>query len=460
MKKKIAALAVTAAMIFGLAACSSSSSSAAPETKAPETEAAETEAAETEAPETEAAEEEVAQGVTDTTIYIGNTAATTGAYATVGVPFNAGLEAALKQYNDAGGFNGLNVELIHYDDGFDAGQGLTYTKTLVETDKVFAIVGNFGTNTVGANLDYLKEVGVPMVYAATGISALYNVEATGNERCIMPVQPIYDAEGRVLLARALATEENGLGLGGTKVGVIATTDDAGTGMLDGVKYQAELGSIELTIQEVAADATDFNAAITVLMNAGCDVVIAAMNQAPLVKALNAMRDLEYNVKVITSYVNASATTLGALVADGSITAERPVYATSWLDLSTEEGVADYTQFATVMLAYEAAEGITETYSGNSYAIAGYIAGLTFLAGLERVQAAGQTLTWANYIDAMESEPISIPMGGSVDYANGARLGLVDLALNTIGLEADENGAYALVTVDHITPLEDVWAAIQ
>lgn len=142
------------------------------------------------------------QGVSDDTILVGNTAATTGAYATVGVPFNAGMEAAFKAYNDAGGFQGKSIVLKHYDDGFDGAQGMTYTKQLVETDKVFAIVGHFGTNTVGATLDYLKEKGVPMVYAATGIDDLYQEGAKGNDAVIYSVQPIYSAEGRVLLARA------------------------------------------------------------------------------------------------------------------------------------------------------------------------------------------------------------------------------------------------------------------
>ena len=99
------------------------------------------------------------QGVSDDTILVGNTAATTGAYATVGTPFNAGMEAAFKAYNDAGGFQGKNIVLKHYDDGFDGAQGMTYTKQLVETDKVFAITGHFGTNTVGATVVDLKEKG-------------------------------------------------------------------------------------------------------------------------------------------------------------------------------------------------------------------------------------------------------------------------------------------------------------
>ena len=51
------------------------------------------------------------QGITDTEILIGNTAATTGAFATVGEPFNVGLNVALKMYNDMGGFGGKKSQI-------------------------------------------------------------------------------------------------------------------------------------------------------------------------------------------------------------------------------------------------------------------------------------------------------------------------------------------------------------
>ena len=137
---------------------------------------------------------EEVQGVTETEILIGNTAAASGAFATVGQPFNIGLNAALKVFNDKGGYNGKIVRLIHHDDGFNAETGLVNTKKLVEEDKVFALVGHFGTPTVGATLDYIGyEKGIPMVYAATGISGLYNEEAQGYEKAIMSVQPIYNS---------------------------------------------------------------------------------------------------------------------------------------------------------------------------------------------------------------------------------------------------------------------------
>lgn len=409
------------------------------------------------------AKTDTVQGIRDGVIYVGNTAATTGAFAAVGVPFNAGIEAVLKNYNDNGGFRGMKVKLIHYDDGFDGAQGLTYTKTLVEDDEVFALVGHFGTNTVSATLDYLKSVGIPVMHAATGISELYQEGATGKNACIFPVQPIYDAEGRVLLARAVASTEGGYGLGGTKIGVIATTDDAGAGMLAGVKRQMQDIDVDVVIQEVDPSATDYTAAVSVLKSQGCDVVIGAMNQAPMQTLMNSMRDVNYNAKVITSYVSASAVFLGSLVDTGAITAERPVYATSWLDVATTQGYAEMMEFAQIQLAWEAEEGIAaeNTYSVNSYAMAGYVAAKLFIHGLEQVEAQGLELTWENYIAATESAPYHIPMGGDINFANGDRLGVTALSLNTVSLQPNaETGFYELITVSPIMSLDDVMARVK
>ena len=461
--KKTLALILALALCLSLAACSgltnepTSDPSAAP--SGDDAPAAEN----TDAPEASSDEYtpfvEV-QGVDDTTIYVGNTAATTGSYATVGVPFNAGLEAAFKAYNDNGGFQGKSIELIHYDDGFDAAQGLIYTKTLVETDHVFAIVGHFGTNTVAATLDYLKEMGVPMVYAATGIEDLYQEGAAGNDKVIYPVQPIYNSEGRVLLARAIAPADDGIGLGATKIGVVATTDDAGTGLVYGVKKQAETLDVEIIYQDVDAAATDYSAAVNVLKNNGCDVVIACMNQVPLATLMASMRDADYNADVITSYVNASAETLGAFVENGSVTADRRVYSTAWLDTSTEEGMNDYLTFYGAMNAWELENGGSgDDYALNSYAMAGYIAGNIFVQALTALDESGLELNWANFNDIMESTEFHLPMGGTINFANGDRLAVTSLALNTISLEPGESGYYELQLVSPIMPLDDVLAAI-
>jgi ABC-type branched-subunit amino acid transport system substrate-binding protein len=470
--KKLLALLLALALCFSLAACGGGLTNE-PATPAEQPAPAETPAdTPAEKPSDTPAEQPAeagdgyapfvpVQGVDDSTILVGNTAATTGAFATVGIPFNAGMEAAFKAYNDAGGFDGRAIKLIHYDDGFDAAQGLTYTQTLVETDHVFAIVGHFGTNTVGATLDYLKQMGIPMVYAATGIADLYQEGATGNNKVIYPVQPIYNSEGRVLLARALAPVDGGMGLGGTKIGVISTTDDAGTGLLYGVKKQNETLNADIVYQEVDAAATDYAAAVNVLKDNGCDVVIPCMNQAPLAILMSSMRDANFNANVVTSYVNASAVTLGAFVENGSVTADRRVFSTAWLDTSTEEGMAGYLEFYAAMAAWELENGGSGNDNAlNSYAMAGYIAGSLFVQALNDLHEKGLELNWANFNDVMESVDFMIPMGGEISFHNGDRLAITSLALNTISLEVGESGYYELQVVSPIMSLDDVLASIK
>ena len=405
-----------------------------------------------------------AQGV-DTenhVIHIGNTAATSGAFAAVGVPFNYAQEAYLWYFeNKLGGYtdaegNKYSFEFHHYDDEFNGVTGSNYTKKLVEEDKVFALVGHFGSNTVSATVEYLEEKGIPMVYGVCGVSDLYNTEKN-----ILTVQPIYDTEGQSMVATAFASVAAG-GLGATKLGVISTTDEAGKGMLNGIKIEVnKLNKGSVTVyQEADAAATDFGAQVTALKTAGCDVVIIAANQAPFVNIANAFVAAQYdNVKLLTSYVSANAATMGGLVLSGAISATREVYAGAWLVTGSVpapefKGWNDFVEYVKVMTEYDkahnvplltaadatygafiaywfgteewAADGVS-AYFLNSYAMAGYVSANVFCQGLSRMN--GKVLTWDAFIAAMESAPINVPMGNSVNYANGQRVGIDSLAVN-------------------------------
>lgn len=378
-----------------------------------------------------------AQGITDKTVLIGNTAATSGAFASVGVPFNAGLKARLSVYNAAGGLGGRSVELKHYDDEFDATKGLNYTKKLVDDDKVFALVGHFGTNTVGATVDYIMETGVPMVYAATGINDLYFEGSVGNP--VMAVQPIYKTEGRVMVARALVEKEKFGAV--TKVALVSTSDDAGRSIMEGVDQQVkEMKVANKNITRIVLDpkAADYNAQATQLKNAGVDVIIAAMNQAPFTLLLTALKDREVEVPVYTSYVSASV----AAVPNGFTTAKRRIFANTWLDLYTEAGAVGLTQYgadvgAAVVAGALSPDEIASLGTGVAYAIAGYLAADLFVQGLARLDLA-KPLDWFNYVDAMESKPFDVPMASKIDFGGGQRIGLDSLLLLERD-EADESG---------------------
>ncbi|MGD9909179.1 MAG: ABC transporter substrate-binding protein [Candidatus Izemoplasmatales bacterium] len=396
-------------------------------------------------------EEDYVQGVTDTTIKVGNTAAVSGAFAVVGIPFNDAIKAVFKQVNDAGGIGGRTIEFVTYDDQFNAELGVTYTEQLVEDDEVFALVGHFGTPTVGATLSYIQEQGVPMVYAATGINSLYFEETPGNP--IMAVQPIYLTDGRIMTARAFQESLYGTNhdeaLADTaKVGVLYTNDDVGNSIKAGVETEAAaLGISASRLVYIAVTAETAVSAVAYLKAFNVSSVILAMNQAPFAYTLNAMYDAQLEVPVFTSYVNADITAVDHL----KYSVDRPIYTNAWVDVYSTKGQEDVQAYIACISNADLDEATKTAYYGNSFAIAGYIAATVFVEGLKRVDAAGLDLTWANYIAMMEDGPISIPMGGVVDFSNGHRWGIASMSLLQYTYGLGDNPATTDVTeTDYLT----------
>ena len=367
------------------------------------------------------------QGVTDTTIKVGNTAATSGYFAVVGVPFNDAIKAVFKQVNDAGGIGGRTIEFVTYDDTFSAELGVTYTETLVEEDDVFALVGHFGTPTVGATIEYIQEKGVPMVYAATGINALYFEESVGNH--VMAVQPIYKTDGRIMAARALkeavygATGDQELSET-AKIGVLYTNDDVGNSIKAGVEEEVEALGATSRVFYLSVNADTVSSAVNYLKGNGIEVVILAMNQAPFAYTLSAMYNASLNVPVFTSYVNADKTAVDHAQTDVA----RPIFTNAWVDVYSTKGAEDAQDYVACIAQADLPEATKLAYYTNSFATAGYIAATVFVEGLRRVEEAGLELTWANYIAQMENGAIDIPMGGTVDFSGGHRWGIAAMSL--------------------------------
>ena len=356
---------------------------------------------------------ETAQGVTADSVLVGNSAATSGALAAVGVPFNRGIEAYFRMVNEAGGVAGRTIRWVHYDDEFDGAQGLTYAQRLVEDDKIFAFVGHFGTPTVAATQDYLNTIGIPRVYYATGLRSLFNLNATGGARGSFPVQPIYDAEGEVMVARAVSD------FGARRIGVIYPTADDGAGLLAGIQLRSGLLNVPIVTAQVAPDATDMSSAAQTIMSANVDVVLVAANQVPAEVAIKALAAAGNTKPVITSYVNAAPVFVqGVSEALGAF----DVYANAWLQVVDNDG----NPTPALNEYVEAVSKIDPALAGNPFAQAGWIAAASFVQGLERVGT--NPLTWDAFIAAMESAPIEIPLGGTVDFANGRRVGTQAMSL--------------------------------
>ncbi|MBU1093219.1 MAG: InlB B-repeat-containing protein [Firmicutes bacterium] len=375
--------------------------------------------------------ESFVQGVTDTQILVGNTAATSSYFAVIGVPFNAGIEAYFFQINQAGGINGRTISFIHYDDAYDSTLGMTYTQKLVEEDQVFALVGHFGTPTVSATLDYIQESGIPMVYAATNINELYFHESSGNP--IMPVQPIYMTEGRVMTARVLNESLFGVNLDqklglSTQIGVLYTSDSIGLSMKQGIELQALEEDRTSSFIYRAFDPdnlSSLNSSILELKSANVGAVIIASNAVPFMVAIESLNSQHMEAPVFTSYMNATPSAI-----DMNIDYGFNMYFNAWLDFMDPDGVGGFSDDCNDFMSDMTDAGYSE-YTTNSYAIAGYIAASVFIEGLLRVGSS--ELNWQSYIAALEESPVGIPMGGFVDYSGGKRWGVDSMKLTILDL---------------------------
>lgn len=347
------------------------------------------------------------QGITDKVVKVGNSVATSGALAPVGLPFKAGMDAYFLMVNENGGINGRTIEYIHSDDEFNPVKGKAAVDKLINDDKIFAIVGHFGTPVVTATLQDILDKGIPTVYFATGIGALYNEKAVDKERALFPVQPVYPMEGRLMVAWAVGQDK------AKKIGVIYTNDDAGKDLMKGIKRESKAQNVELVTQQIAPGADDVSAAVLNMKSANVDSIIIATIQQTFPQVVKELAKQGNKKNAITSYVNADNRMTQAVK---DVIGDFKIYTNAWVNIFAPESKKYQEWIAKVS---------NEDLKFNAFALAGWIAAHFFSEGLQR---AGEDPTWTSFIDAMESEPIQNPFGGTLDYSNGQRLGTSQMAL--------------------------------
>ncbi|MDR1816355.1 MAG: ABC transporter substrate-binding protein [Clostridiales Family XIII bacterium] len=361
------------------------------------------------------------QGVQEHDIIVANSAATTGLYAPVGAPFNAGIRAYFDKVNAADGIDGKRIRFQHIDDEFDADKSAAALKEFVEDRQVFAIVGQFGTPVVTATAETLKQYGIPAVYFASGTGRLYTEEAKDNATGynLFPVQPLYHTEGGLMAAYASAR------FGAKKIAILYTNDDFGMDLELGVVEEIErIEGLEYVEKQIATGTTDVAQAVLEIKDADPDVIILASMQLTLPAIVSGLVAQELHKPCLTSYVNASTATSKTL--EPLIRDKFEIYASGWIDYTSEQTAPAYAEYLE-WIAKETPTG--EDYSENTYAMAGWVAAHTFTEGLRRLE--GREVTWESYMAALTEAPILGPFGSVVDFAGGRRVGTQAMSLSRI-----------------------------
>ena len=165
------------------------------------------------------------QGITNTEILIGQTAALTGAARGLGINMRLGILAAFNEVNSGGGVHGRRLRLISKDDGYEPEQTIINIHELIEKEKVFTLVGGVGTPTSKAALPIVARTALLYVGPFTGASFL----RTSHLNTVINVRASYAQETKEMVTRLHKD------LGIKRIAVLYQNDSYGFDGLRGVQ---------------------------------------------------------------------------------------------------------------------------------------------------------------------------------------------------------------------------------
>ena len=110
-------------------------------------------------------------GVTDDSVVIGTHQPLTGPASPGFVHVSTGASSVFDYVNDNGGIHGRRIDYRVEDDAFDPARTMDVTRSLIDDDEVFALLGGLGTPTHESVIEELNDEGVPDLFVSSGALA-------------------------------------------------------------------------------------------------------------------------------------------------------------------------------------------------------------------------------------------------------------------------------------------------
>ena len=233
-------------------------------------------------------------GVTGKQIVIGGTFPLTGPAAAY-APIPLGMQAYFKHINNRKGPDGKKgvygrrIVWKFYDDGYNPANTVQFTRKLVEEDKVFATVGQLGTEHNLAVRPYLNQNKVPQTLVSTGAS--YWGTQHKEYPWTIGWQPDYIAEGRIYGLHIKANHA------GKKIAVIYQNDDYGKDYLFGLRVALGKNYADQNIvatEAVEVTATSSASQMARIKASGAQVLVIFQIPTPTVRSIATGKALGYN----------------------------------------------------------------------------------------------------------------------------------------------------------------------
>lgn len=245
-------------------------------------------------------------GIGRNTIRIGQSAGVTGPVAGSVKEQISGAQVYLNTVNAAGGINGRKIELVTYDDGFDAKRTPDNVRKLIQDDKVFALFMVRGTPQNESILPLISAEKVPLVAPLTGAITLHRPV----NRYVFNVRAKYQDE----VARAI----NHLATSGmTRIAIFYANDGFGQDVYEGFTTALQARGVQPAgAASYARPMGDISQGVATLNKASPQAVLVIGSGAEAARVIRDMKRGGSQAQFVTLSNNAADSFIRDLGEDG------------------------------------------------------------------------------------------------------------------------------------------------
>ena len=344
-----------------------------------------------------------AQGITDSEIVLGMSAAFSGPAAELGTNMRTGILTCIDSINDQGGIAGRKLRLVALDDGYEPARALENMKELDEKHKVFAFIGNVGTPTAEVAMPYATEKRMLFFGAYTGASLLRDDPPN---RYVFNYRASYVEETEKIVQYLLEVR----GFSPQQIAVFAQQDAYGDAGFEGVaKALRKKGWPQDKILRVGyvRNTADVDAAVTTLLKKPeIAAVVMVPTSRPAARFIQKMHDSGRPDLVFAnvSFVNSRALAAELLPLGPKYTAN--VIVTQVVP-HPEAGSSIVLETKELLAKYRPSEQL------NFVSLEGYVATAVLVAALGRVRGELSTETVVASLESMHD--FDLGLGSRLSY---------------------------------------------
>jgi ABC-type branched-subunit amino acid transport system substrate-binding protein len=350
-------------------------------------------------------------GVTANSIRFGMSSPLSGPTGAYGQQMKQGIEACFARINALGGIHGRKLELVALDDGYETAPAVANAKRLIEQEKVFALVGFYGSSPTAAVVPVLDAAGVPLIGTVSGAESLRKPM----NKHMFHLRASYGDETAAIV-KNLTT------VGITRVAVFYQDDGFGQAGLQGVKDALAFHKLApVATASVPRNSTEVASAVAEIARADAQAVVMVSLYRPTAEFIRLMRAKG----AAPFFVALSPVGTDQLIAELGPQNTRGIQVSQvipspWVDKL--EVVREYKK----ALASHAKEAYP-----SYYGLEGYINAKLAIAALERV---GSNPSREKLMSALRSGPFDLE-GYRVNFAQGSNSGSSYVEISVVG----ENG---------------------